>query len=313
MGGRRDVAGITPQTSSSSGIESRLAALEKKTPPRSTSFRDNLKSASPTPSPPGTKPTWQPKADPAREKLLAARSGLAKTPAKRRDFSDPLKDGILAARQNLKVQDKTREKKEDELKMSILNARKGLKRAGSREEERVGGERRSVTPTVKEETQEAKPVKVEMKGEPIKEMFVAKESKPVRPSHVDESVRSTPQVKQSPMVSLSKPAEPGSTKAQLSPSPAPTKPATKPATSPKPQKAMIEPSTPIRKSIAKHKEGENDSPTPQKKFPKPEETTPEMATKPASPKPSPTQPVKQTPLPITSETKTPSFKGRYFI
>ena len=139
MGGRRDVTGITPtSTTTTSTIESRLAALENKSPPRqelrqTQSLRETLKPVSPTPSPPTVKPKWEPPTDPVKERLLAARSGLSRTPSKPTTFSDPLKEGILAAKEKLRVQDKPREEKQDELKMSILNARKGLKRATSAE------------------------------------------------------------------------------------------------------------------------------------------------------------------------------------
>ena len=152
MGGRRDVTGITPtSTTATSTIESRLAALEKKTPPRqelprSQSLRETLKPVSPTSSPPRTKPKWEPPADPVKERLLAARSGLSRAPSKATTFSDPLKEGILAAKEKLRVQDKPREERQDELKMSILNARKGLKRATSAETE---GKRGS-SPVVRE-------------------------------------------------------------------------------------------------------------------------------------------------------------------
>jgi hypothetical protein len=171
MGGRRDVAGIQLSTPKKevldSGFEARLAALEKKTPPRqelprSQSLRETLQSVSSTPSPPSTKPKWSPSTslssrtstksapDPVKERLLAARSGLARTQTKAPSFSDPLKEGILAAKEKLKVQDKPREKRENELKMSILNARKGLRRPGSREESERG---ESVEPeSVKEES-----------------------------------------------------------------------------------------------------------------------------------------------------------------
>lgn len=168
MGGRRDVAGITPSTKKvESSIEARLAALERRvvTPPkqelpRSQSLRDTLKPVSPTPSPPTTKPKWSPSGiatskaavDPVKERLLAARSGLARTPVKPPTFSDPLKEGILAAREKLKIQDKQKEKKEDELKASILNARKGLRRHGSKEESEksVSGEKIENTPPPRE-------------------------------------------------------------------------------------------------------------------------------------------------------------------
>jgi hypothetical protein len=87
-----------------------------------------------------------------KERLLAARSGLSKTPVKPPTFPDPLKDGILAAREKLKVQDKQKEKKEDELKASILNARKGLRRHGSKEESErsISGQKIENTPPPRE-------------------------------------------------------------------------------------------------------------------------------------------------------------------
>ena len=183
MGGRRDVTGITPTTSSRGSVESRLAALEKKNisppPPRSSelprsqSLRETLK---PTPSPP---PTTKPKKwDSPTDNILAARQGLSRTQTKPNTFSDPLKEGILAAREKLRVQDKPREERTDELKMSILNARKGLKRAGSKGEQERGDKElknenspapreREKTPAIEEEEVVVKREEITPKKMPI--------------------------------------------------------------------------------------------------------------------------------------------------
>jgi hypothetical protein len=225
-----------------------------------------------------------------------------------------LKDGILAAKQNLKIQDKPREKKEDELKMSILNARKGLKRATSREEQASVVERRIVTPTAREEPKvEDNLVKVETNMRAREEPPEIIESKP---PEIEVAVKSPPTLRSSPGVSLSKPIESVSAKTQLSPTPATVKPSAKPTTSPKPQRAVLEVTPPIQKSLAKQTAGENDSPTPQKKFPKPDDVKLdiiETEIKPLSPKPSVALPVKQISLPLASEPKASSFKGRYFV
>ena len=303
--------------SASTSIEARLAALEKKTPPRSTSFRDNLKSVSPTPSPPVAKPLWQAsttgKADPVKEKLLAARSGLARIEPKRRDFSDPLKQGILAAKQNLKIQDTPKEKKEDELKMSILNARKGLKRATSREEpERPLVERRSVTPTVKEDVKREKSADVERgDGSAMKEVPLEKESSASPPVEEKEPNKSPPPSKASLEPVSKKPVENPPSKGETSLTAATEKSTVKPATSPKPQK--VEPLPPMQKPIVQHTEPskrDNDSPTPQKKLPTSNDAKSDTSVKTLPPKLSSTQPMS---LPTATETKPLSFKGRYFI
>ena len=342
MGGRRDVAGITPQSSTSNppatpsglgisssasgSIEARLAALEKKTPPRSTSFREGLKSVSPTPSPPAAgKPAWQAgttRQDPVKEKLLAARSGLNRTPSKPKQFSDPLKEGILAAKQNLKVQDKVKEKKEDELKVSILNARKGLRRATSKEEKDRPGvgssvkreetPRRSVTPVVEQNV-----IDEQTRQQPQKEALSTK-----RVEQPVEKPKAEP-IKEAPKFQpISEPSPTSSRKLDSATSDAQTfssttsTPTSKLATSPLSKRT--EPPARIQKSIAKHVDPpkrENDSPTPQKKFLKPEDSQSEVVSKPLSPEPSPAQPVKQISLPTPSKeaSKTTSFKGRYFV
>ena len=222
MGGRRDVTGINPtSTTSTSTIESRIAALEKKTPPRQTlrqsqSLRETLKPLSPTPSPPTVKPKWEPPTDPVKERLLAARSGLSKAPNKPTTFSDPLKEGILAAKEKLRVQDKPREERQDELKMSILNARKGLKKATSAESEgkresSPGVRGREKSPVVEVKQEEVAPKKTTIASKPA----VSVTSKPQSPPSTKPVVKSTrPTVQRSPksVVHPTKPVETVATK-----------------------------------------------------------------------------------------------------
>ena len=354
-GGRRDVAGISAIGRGGSGtlntfsktrgggstVEARLAALERRTQaakdlPRSQSLRDTLRpvALSPTPSPPQSKPKWDPtttaaKADTPRDTLLAARSGLNKAPPKAKDFSDPLKEGILAARERLRAQDKPREKREDELKTSILNAKRGLKRAGSQEsvsrpttatssfsrettpivaeDENVKVEdvdhesivSRETTPLV-EGVQDEVPVKVEMRTSPVSK--VEPLSVPTR-GQTPEATESVDKVEMTPPALEVQPTPVATKKKSMEAMNfMPRKPSSTPSKPESPPVQRAEPAPPAQKPVSRTASASSSTTilTPKDIEPK---SPPQATGLPPNIVDAPMKPIERTPPKTTPETK----------